>query len=83
MDLLGWLVIGLIAGVVSGWIVGTRSVRGCLPTIVVGVIGGVIGGWLSEQMGFGPVQGFIGAIVFATIGGILVRIVLRAIEGRN
>lgn len=80
---IGWLVVGLIAGVLSGWIVGTRSVSGCLPTIVVGVIGGVIGGWLSEQMGFGQVQGFIGALVFATIGGILVRIVLRAIEGRR
>ena len=83
MDLIGWLIIGLVAGSVSGWIVGTRSVNGCLPTIVVGVIGAVIGGWLSEQMGFGQVQGFIGAIVFATIGGILVRIVLRAIEGQR
>lgn len=83
MDLIGWPIIGLVAGSVSGWIVGTRSVNGCLPTIVVGVIGAVIGGWLSEQMGFGQVQGFIGAIVFATIGGILVRIVLRAIEGQR
>lgn len=80
---LGWLVIGLVAGSVSGWVVGTRSVNGCLPTIVVGIIGAVIGGWLSEQMGFGRVQGFIGALVFATIGGILVRIVLRAVEGRR
>ncbi|MDP2350439.1 MAG: GlsB/YeaQ/YmgE family stress response membrane protein [Chloroflexota bacterium] len=80
---IGWLIIGLVAGTASGWIVGTRSVNGCLPTIVVGVIGGVIGGWLSGQMGFGQVQGFIGALVFATIGGILVRIVLRAIEGRR
>lgn len=77
---IGWLIIGLLAGMASGWIVGTRSVNGCLPTIVVGIIGGVIGGWLSEQMGFGQVQGFVGALVFATLGGILVRIVLRALE---
>jgi uncharacterized membrane protein YeaQ/YmgE (transglycosylase-associated protein family) len=80
---IGWLIIGLLAGVVSGWFVGTRSVNGCLPTIVVGVVGGVIGGWLSEQLGFGQVQGFIGALVFAIIGGILVRIVLRALEGQR
>lgn len=80
---IGWLLIGLLAGIVSGWIVGTRSVNGCLPTIVVGVIGGVIGGWLSEQMGFGQVQGFVGALVFAIIGSIAVRLVLRALEERR
>ena len=59
---------------------GTRSVQGCLPTMVVGIIGGVIGGWIVRGIGNEPVQGFIGALVFATIGSILVRIVLRAIE---
>jgi uncharacterized membrane protein YeaQ/YmgE (transglycosylase-associated protein family) len=81
MSIIGWIVIGLLAGSISGWFVGTRSVQGCLPTLVVGVIGAVIGGWLSEAMGFGQVEGFIGALVFATIGGIVVRLVLRAVEG--
>ena len=83
MNILGWIVIGLFAGSISGWFVGSRSVQGCLPTIVVGVIGAVIGGWLSDAMGLGRVEGFLGALVFATIGGILVRLVLRAIEGRG
>lgn len=83
MGLIGWIVVGLLAGSISGWFVGSRSVQGCLPTIVVGVIGGVIGGWLSQQMGFGRVEGFIGALVFATVGAILVRLVLRAIEGNR
>jgi uncharacterized membrane protein YeaQ/YmgE (transglycosylase-associated protein family) len=82
-DAIGWLIIGLLAGSISGWFVGTRSVNGCLPTIVVGVIGAVVGGWLSGQLGFGQVQGFVGALVFAIIGGIAVRILLRAIEGRR
>lgn len=79
--LIGWLIIGLLAGSISGWIVGLRSVQGCLPTIVVGVLGGVLGGWLTEQMGFGHAEGFIGALVIATFGGIVVRLVLKAIEG--
>lgn len=79
--LFGWLVIGLLAGSISGWVVGLRSVQGCLPTVVVGVLGAIIGGWLTEQMGLGHVQGFIGALVVATFGGIVVRVVLRAIEG--
>jgi hypothetical protein len=31
----------------------------------------------------GPVEGFIGALVFATIGSMVVRLVLRALEGGN
>jgi uncharacterized membrane protein YeaQ/YmgE (transglycosylase-associated protein family) len=81
LDLLGWIIIGFLAGSISGWFVGTRSVQGCLPTIVVGIIGGVVGGWLARQLGNGPVEGFIGALVFATLGSILVRLILRAIEG--
>jgi uncharacterized membrane protein YeaQ/YmgE (transglycosylase-associated protein family) len=80
MDIIGWIVIGFLAGSISGWFVGVRSAEGCLPTVVVGIIGGIIGGWLSDQLGLGSVEGFIGALVFATIGAVVVRIVLRALE---
>ena len=80
MNIVGWIVIGFLAGSISGWFVGVRSAQGCLPTIVVGIVGAIIGGWLSTQLGFGSVQGFIAALIFATLGAVLVRIVLRAIE---
>jgi uncharacterized membrane protein YeaQ/YmgE (transglycosylase-associated protein family) len=82
MGLIGWIVIGFIAGSISGWIVGDRTARGCLPKILVGIVGGIIGGWLSRELGFGDVQGFFGAILFASVGAILVRLVLRALERR-
>ena len=78
--MVGWIVIGFLAGSISGWFVGVRSAQGCLPTILVGIVGAIIGGWLSAQVGFGSVQGFIAALIFATLGAVLVRIVLRAIE---
>lgn len=81
IDLLGWIILGLIAGSISGWFVGTRSVQGCLPTVVVGIVGAIVGGWLAQQLGYNQVQGFIGALVFAILGSIVVRLILRAIEG--
>lgn len=83
LDLLGWIVVGLLAGGISGWFVGTRSVQGCLPTMVVGILGGVVGGWLVRETGNGQVSSFIGALAFATIGSIIVRLVLRALENGN
>ena len=80
MNIVGWIVIGFLAGSISGWFVGTRSAQGCLPTIIVGIVGGIIGGWLASQLGFGSVQGFLAALIFATLGALIVRIVLRALE---
>ena len=82
MDIFGWLILGLFAGAISGWFVGTRSVSGCLPTVVVGIVGAVIGGWIVHQMGFGQAQGFIAALVVAILGSVVVRLVLRALETR-
>ena len=79
-DLLGWLIIGLLAGGISGWFVGLRSVQGCLPTIVVGILGALVGGWLARQMGYTGIPGFFTALLFAVLGAIVVRLVLRAIE---
>jgi uncharacterized membrane protein YeaQ/YmgE (transglycosylase-associated protein family) len=77
----GWIIVGLIAGALSGALVGGRTARGCLPNIVVGIIGGVVGGWLAQQMGFTSINGYIAAIVVATLGSIVVRLVLNALEG--
>ncbi len=80
MDVLGWIVIGFLAGSISGWFVGVRSAQGCLPTIVVGILGGIVGGWLAREMGFGDPSGFVSALVFAILGAVIVRLVLRAVE---
>ena len=81
MEAFGWIVLGFLAGAISGWFVGVRSAQGCLPTIVVGILGGLVGGWLAREMGFGDPNGFVSALVFAIIGAVIVRMVLRAIEG--
>ncbi len=79
MDLLGWIVVGFLAGMLSGMVVPGRSARGCLPNILVGVLGGLLGGWLAREAHLGDASGFIGAIVVAFVGAVIVRLVIAAV----
>ena len=83
MDILGWIILGFIAGAISGAIVGGRTARGCLPNIVVGVLGAIVGGWLARQMGFDQVSGLFAAIIVAVAGSIVVRVLLEALSPKN
>jgi uncharacterized membrane protein YeaQ/YmgE (transglycosylase-associated protein family) len=82
MGFVGWIVVGFFAGAISGALVGGRTARGCLPNVVVGILGGIVGGWLARQMDLGDVQGFIAAVVVATFGALVVRLVLNSLEQR-
>jgi uncharacterized membrane protein YeaQ/YmgE (transglycosylase-associated protein family) len=81
MNLLGWIVVGFLAGAISGALIGGRTARGCLPNIVVGILGGIVGGWLAKQMGFTEINGFIAAVVVAVLGSLVIRLILNAISG--
>jgi uncharacterized membrane protein YeaQ/YmgE (transglycosylase-associated protein family) len=74
MDLLGWIVVGLLAGALSGMVVGGRTARGCLPNIVVGVLGGIVGGFLArELLDVEQTVGFLAALLVAFFGAVIVR----------
>ena len=82
MNFIGWIVVGFLAGSISGALVGGKTARGCLPNIVVGILGGIVGGWLASQMGFTDAQGFIAAVVVAVFGSLVVRVALNAMSKR-
>ena len=80
MDVIGWIVVGLIAGAISGALLGGKTARGCLPNVIVGILGGIIGGWVAQAMGFTQVSGFIAAVVVAVLGSLIIRLALNAIS---
>ena len=80
MNVIGWIVVGGLAGWISAALIGGRTARGCLPNIVVGVLGAIVGGWLATQLGFTQGAGFLAALVVAIVGAIVVRVILEALS---
>jgi uncharacterized membrane protein YeaQ/YmgE (transglycosylase-associated protein family) len=83
MGIIGWIVVGLIAGGLARWIVkDDRS--GCIYTMIVGVIGALIGGGLMSLIDESGVDEFSFRSIFvAVIGAVLLLLILQAIAGRR
>jgi uncharacterized membrane protein YeaQ/YmgE (transglycosylase-associated protein family) len=78
MSVIGWLVLGLIAGFIASKIV-NKTGEGLLLDIVLGIIGAVVGGFLFSLLGAAPVTGLnIYSMVVAVIGAIIVLVIYHA-----
>ena len=83
MGILGWIFVGLIAGLLARWIVGDER-TGCIYTVIVGVIGALIGGSLMSLVDEQGVDEFsFRTILVAAVGAVLLLLVLQAIAGRG
>ncbi|HEX7647022.1 MAG TPA: GlsB/YeaQ/YmgE family stress response membrane protein [Noviherbaspirillum sp.] len=76
MSLLWFLLIGLIAGWLASVITG-GSGRGILMDIVIGVVGSYIGGFLFRSFGVSSGGGTLGSIIVATIGAVVLVLIMR------
>jgi uncharacterized membrane protein YeaQ/YmgE (transglycosylase-associated protein family) len=77
------VIIMLIVGAIAGWLAG-KIVRGfgfgLLWNVIVGIVGAFIGVWLLTRLGFVPFRGFFGSIVNATIGAVILLIIVGLIR---
>ncbi|HMI54405.1 MAG TPA: GlsB/YeaQ/YmgE family stress response membrane protein [Candidatus Saccharimonadales bacterium] len=80
--LIGWLIIGLLAGWLAGKLARGEG-YGCITDIILGLIGSVLGGWIFTRLGiFGG--GFLYSLAAATLGAvILVSIVHLFVGSKN
>ena len=71
-SLIGWLVLGLLAGWLAGKISRGRGF-GCITDIVLGLIGGVLGGWLFTRLHIvSHADSFLYSLAAATVGAIII-----------
>ena len=79
-SLLVILFVGLVAGWLAGQIVqGTGF--GLIGDLIIGILGAFIGSWLLPQLGIHLGTGLISAIVNATIGAVLLLLIVRLVRG--
>jgi uncharacterized membrane protein YeaQ/YmgE (transglycosylase-associated protein family) len=81
MSLIGWIVIGLVAGFIASMLVNKRG-EGMLLDIVLGVVGAIIGGWLFVRLGSAGVTGFnLWSLIVAVAGAVLALFAWHAVRG--
>jgi uncharacterized membrane protein YeaQ/YmgE (transglycosylase-associated protein family) len=75
-----WLLVGAVAGWLAGMIVKGGGF-GLFGDIVVGIVGAFAGGWLLPKLGVHlVVDPIVGTIISATIGAIVLLLILRVIR---
>jgi uncharacterized membrane protein YeaQ/YmgE (transglycosylase-associated protein family) len=78
-SVIGWLVIGLLAGWIAGKVSRGRGF-GCIANIVLGLVGAVLGGWIFTKL---QVErgGFLYSLAAATVGAVILVAIARLFSG--
>ena len=78
--ILGWIVIGLLAGGIAKLLMPGRDPGGCVITILLGIAGALLAGFIGKSVGWydeTEAAGFIAAVVGAFLNLLVYRLVLR------
>lgn len=80
MSIIGWIIIGLIAGFIASKIV-NRSGSGFFVDILLGIVGGVVGGWVFSLFGGSGMSGInLYSLFVAVIGSVIVLVVFHMVR---
>ena len=83
MSIIGWIILGLLAGFIASKIV-NRTCEGIALDVVIGVVGAVIGGFLFNLIGQAGVTGFnIWSLFVAVVGAAILLVAYHMLTGRH
>lgn len=81
MNIVGWIILGLVAGVIANMIDPRPARGGILGAIILGIVGALVGGFLGSVLLGVDVTGFnLGSILVAVVGSLLVLWIGRAVS---
>ena len=82
VGIVGWILFGLIVGVIAKLIMPGRDPGGIIVTMLLGIVGAVLGGFLGRSLGFyGPQQA--AGWLMSIVGAIVVLTLYRVLVGRS
>jgi uncharacterized membrane protein YeaQ/YmgE (transglycosylase-associated protein family) len=82
VGIVGWILFGLIVGVIAKLIMPGRDPGGIIVTMLLGIVGAVLGGFLGRSLGFyGPQQA--AGWLMSIVGAIVVLMLYRVLAGRS
>ena len=82
MSIIGWIVVGLIAGWLAKLVVPGREPGGFFATMAIGIVGAILGGWVWNMMGHTGATGIdIGSIFIAFVGSVILLVLYHAVIG--
>jgi uncharacterized membrane protein YeaQ/YmgE (transglycosylase-associated protein family) len=82
MGILGWILFGLVVGVIAKFLMPGRDPGGFIITIVLGIVGAIVGGMLGRAVGwYGPNEA--AGFFMALLGAILLLILYRVFTRRH
>jgi uncharacterized membrane protein YeaQ/YmgE (transglycosylase-associated protein family) len=81
MGIIGWVIIGALAGWIASMITGNNKKMGAGKNIVVGIVGGVIGGIVMHFLGGAGVTGFnLWSLFVSVIGAVIFLWIVNAVK---
>jgi uncharacterized membrane protein YeaQ/YmgE (transglycosylase-associated protein family) len=81
MNLLSWIVFGLIVGIIANIIDPRPAQGGLLGSVLLGILGSLLGGFLGDLIFGVGVSGFnLSSFIVAAIGSLLVLVIGRAVR---
>lgn len=84
MGIIGWIVLGALAGWVASMITGQNERMGCLMNIIIGILGAFVGGLIMSLVGFGGASGFnLWSFIVATLGAVILLLIIGAVRSRT
>jgi uncharacterized membrane protein YeaQ/YmgE (transglycosylase-associated protein family) len=86
MGIIGWILLGLLAGIIAKAVLPGDDPGGFIITTLVGIAGAILGGLVASALGIGdPIDEFfdISTWLAAIIGAIVLLLVWRVVSGRR
>jgi uncharacterized membrane protein YeaQ/YmgE (transglycosylase-associated protein family) len=86
VGIIGWILLGFLAGVIAKAVLPGEEGGGCIVTTLLGIAGALLGGFIAAVLGLGdPIDEFfdLSTWIAAIVGAVIILVAWRAISGRR